>query len=288
MQGVVTITYWFKRQCLGNKEIIIEPPLENSMNWLNSLQSFCEEHNIPIEDLHLICDDPKVIPMIRGKAFEFSLARLLEKELPQEYNISTPYMNAQLGLHDIDVKVTHPTTGREWSIECKLAKKGSFMKKNGIPMIRVKCMRSRTLGPGKIAELAPQWGFPEEVLKIHNDQYRGVEFDIVATSLANAFYITDEEGKFVFDPEKINKGAGEDFIKSNKLNQKICFNTIFFARAEDIKALERNSVKCTRGKCNDPNCGFIPNYPIIEFNPNGGLVPNPPWVNMSELIQLLR
>lgn len=260
-------------------------PME--VEWLHSLYEFCREHNIPIEDLHLICDDPKVIPMIRGKAFEFSLARLLREKLPNEFEISTPYMNAQLGLHDIDVKIFHPTSGREWSIECKLAKKGSFMVKNEVPMIRVKCMRSRTLGPAKIAELSPKWGFPESVLKVHNDQYRGVEFDIVATSLANAFYITDKDGKFVFRPEKINKGTGKYFVESNGLTQQSCFDTIFFARGDDIRALERNSVKCTRGKCIDPNCGFIPNYPIIKFTSEGGIVPGTPWVTIEHLQSIL-
>jgi hypothetical protein len=256
-------------------------------NWLASLNEFCGEHNIPIEDLHLICDDPKVIPMIRGKAFEFSLARLLKEHLPRDYEISTPYMNAQQGLHDIDVKIKHLPSSREWSIECKLSKKGSYMLKNGIPTIRVKCMRSRTLGPAKITELAPIWGYPEFVLKIHNDQYRGIEFDIVATSLANAFYITDEEGKFVFRPDRINRGMGKAFIETNGLSQKSCFDTVFFARGDEIRALEANNVECTRGKCLDPNCGFIPNYPIIDFDPNNGLTPNPPWVTIENLHTIL-
>ena len=64
-------------------------------SWLSELNEFCYEHNIPIEDLHLICDDPKVIPMIRGKAFEFSLARLLRENLPGTFEVSTPYMNAR-------------------------------------------------------------------------------------------------------------------------------------------------------------------------------------------------
>ena len=257
------------------------------VSWIQELHSFCQEHNIPIEDLHLICDDPKVIPMIRGKAFEFSLARLLRDKLSSEYEISTPYMNAQQGLHDIDVKIKHLRSGREWSIECKLSKKGSFMIKKGTPMLRVKCMRSRTLGPAKIAELSPIWGYPESVLKIHNDQYRGIEFDIVATSLANAFYITDEDGKFVFSPHQINKGNGEIFVRMNGLDQQSCFNTIFFARGDAIRALERNSVECTRGKCMDANCGFIPNYPIIEFDPRGGIKPKPPWVTIDRLETIL-
>tara|TARA_B110000003_G_C16628710_1_gene525841 strand:- start:338 stop:1117 length:780 start_codon:yes stop_codon:yes gene_type:complete len=256
-------------------------------SWFSELNDFCFEHNIPIEDLHLICDDPKVIPMIRGKAFEFSLARLLRENLPASFEVSTPYMNAQQGLHDIDVLISHNQTGKKWKIECKLAKKGSFMIKSGVPMIRVKCMRSRTLGPAKIKELSPIWGYPEPVLKIHNDQYRGVEFDIVATSLANAFYITDEDGKFVFRPSKINGGNGQQFVDFNRLNQKTCFDTVFFARADSIRALRRNSVQCTRGKCDDPDCGFIPNYPIIEFSPRGGIKPKPPWVTMEDLHTIL-
>ena len=258
-----------------------------SEDWLDDMHEFCAEHNIPIEDLHLICDDPKVIPMIRGKAFEFSLARLLRSALPKIYTISTPYMNAQQGLHDIDVKIVHTITKREWSVECKLAKKGSFMYKDGAPMIRVKCMRSRTLGPAKISELSPIWGYPEHVLKVHNDQYRGVEFDIVATSLANAFYITDGQGKFVFSPQNINRGKGAFFVEQNGLSQKSCFDTVFFARASDLKATLSNDVPCTRGKCQDSNCGFIPNYPIIRFDPENGITPDKPWVSLGQLHTIL-
>lgn len=74
-----------------------------------------------------ILSDPKVIPMIRGKAFEFSAMLLLQNILPKsDWVVDKPVMNAQFGLHDMDVRITHQKTQKVIGVECKLASKGSF------------------------------------------------------------------------------------------------------------------------------------------------------------------
>ena len=47
------------------------------------LIDFCELYNLPLEHLGATLKDPKVIPMIRGKAFEFSVKDRLSQVLNQ-------------------------------------------------------------------------------------------------------------------------------------------------------------------------------------------------------------
>ncbi|NJR19112.1 MAG: XRE family transcriptional regulator, partial [Calothrix sp. CSU_2_0] len=91
------------------------------MNWTDKLVKFCEEYNIPIEYLADVLSDPKVVPMIRGKAFEFSVAATLSRILnPEEWKVDKPIINSQLGLHDTDVRVTHLLTKKVLTVECKV------------------------------------------------------------------------------------------------------------------------------------------------------------------------
>ena len=39
------------------------------MNWTEKTRLFCEKYNIPLNFLADTLNEPKVIPMIRGKAF---------------------------------------------------------------------------------------------------------------------------------------------------------------------------------------------------------------------------
>ena len=41
------------------------------LTWIEKLEIFGDRYNLNIEYLVEILDDPKVIPMIRGKSFEF-------------------------------------------------------------------------------------------------------------------------------------------------------------------------------------------------------------------------
>ena len=147
-------------------------------------------------------------------------------------------------------------------------------------------MRSRTLGTSKVKELAPKLGVPRKVLAIHNDQYTVKDFDVVITTIGNAFYRTDKKtGLFIWDP----KDSETKFLKklfntprtSIKKLKKLSFEKLYLANSKEIAIKKRNSVECTRRKCrNKKNCGFIPNYPIIRFSKE--FKPSNNWHPLSE------
>lgn len=212
------------------------------------------------------------MPMIRGKAFEFSAKNILQRYLlPNKWLVEKINQNAQSGIHDVDVKVTNITTHNHLSIECKLAGKGSFKIDDTTNnyLLKVKCMRSRTLGTARVAQLAPAMGVTEDQLTVHNDQYRKSDFDIVLTNIANAFYETDSDGNYIWSPTE----DGKEFLKNltgcttDTELQEVVFNTLYFAKTSDIIITPSNNITCTRRKCTDTkNCQFIPNYPIIIFD----------------------
>lgn len=119
-----------------------------SKNWQSELKDYCDKYNIPIEFLAETLFEPKVVPMIRGKAFEYSVMTVLEKIFPQnEWKISKAVSSDEASFHDTDIKILHKRTGRIFRLECKLAKKEGYRRfPDGHGEIRIKCMRSRTLG----------------------------------------------------------------------------------------------------------------------------------------------
>jgi len=267
--------------------------------WTEKVKNICKEYNIPFEYLPDIINDPKVIPMIRGKGFEFSVMLALQNLLPNDqWEVNKPFTNPQLGSHDVDVRVTHKATGKIIRVECKLAKKESyrFFKTRNEIEIKVKCMRSRTLGQEKVKELARKWQIQEELLSIHNDQYLPKDFDVVITSIGNAFYRTNERTKrYEWQPTK----EEQDFLKklypsqgaslSDEDLKNFAFKKMYVARTQDL-AIRQNSGqgRCTRRKCKEKdNCGFIPNYPIIRFDAETQK-PKNKWVSFEDSIELFK
>jgi len=252
-------------------------------NWILKLQHFCEEYNLEFKNLTEILNDPKVVPMIRGKSFEFSVKNKLETILDQQiFEIVKPYMNAQIDSHDIDIQIKNILNGKKYIVECKLAAKHSFRFHEHNPYLKVKCMRSRTLGEKAAKQKAQITGKSVNELMIHNDQYLSNDFDLVITSIANAFYDTNDDGMFYWNPKQ------NDFSFLNKLKittQKLAFNCMYVAKSNDLIANENNTITCTKRKCNDINCGFIPNYPIIKFDAHGNS--QKPWVPIENIEILL-
>ena len=244
--------------------------MSQNTEWQRKIEEYCREFNLPIDHLVDTLREPKVIPMIRGKSFEFSAVNSLKKVLSDmTWDVTKTPMNAQQGSHDVDVLVTHKPTGTKIRVECKLAGKGRyrFIDDNHSD-IGVKCMRSRTLGTSMVATLAPQFGVTESQLAIHNDQYLPTDFDVVLTSIANAFYITDPiTEQFVWNPS----GEAKTFL--SKLSEKdiddlqsFTFNQMYLTKTTDIVISKNTGIKCTRRACTaQDSCGFIPNYPVIKF-----------------------
>jgi len=251
-------------------------------SWKEKVKKYCEKYNIPTLYLAEVLYEPKVVPMIRGKSFEFFVMMALQAILPKnKWKVDKPVMNAQIGFHDIDVRVLHRPTKKIIRIECKLAKKGGYrLFADGHSEIRVKCMRSRTLGPAKVKELSPKLGIAEKVLAVHNDQYLPANFDVVITSIGNAFYVTNKKTSlFEFNPTQEGKRFLQNLGVSKKESVKdFAFRTLYIAKSSDLQ-VGKNGIICTRVKCkNKKACGFIPNYPIISFDKKtnqsiGGWIP---------------
>ena len=261
--------------------------------WIERLQAVCEKYAISIEHLDYILEDPKVIPMIRGKAFEFAVRDRIAALLSEaNYNVSNPFINPQAGSEKLDVLVHRLSDSKVFSLECKLAKKGDFafkemiykaLPKQPFYRIRVKCMRSRTLGEKAAEVMAKRTGLTKEEHLIHSDQYLPKDFDFVVTTIANAFFQTDDEGYFVWQPgeraEKFLSLIGVDSPTS-------AFDKMYIARSYDLRVASENSFKCTRKKCdNKEACGFIPNYPEMYFDVNGKVLA--PWYTLESLETLL-
>ncbi len=276
--------------------------------WIDDIRKYCRKLNIETKDLYSVLSDPKVSPMIRGKAFEFSLSYRLSQILPSdEWTVSKPTMNAQTNTHDVDVKVLHNVTETVISVECKLAKKGSFRvakrkDRNRIKndyFLEVKCMRSRTtLSDDRVRAGADTLGVTKEAFKIHSDQYRAVNFDIVATSIANAFYKTEEDtGMYIFQPGADAKKLFEKFNPPNdeEALQLFIYNKIYLARSLDLAVTTESGILCGRKKCDDKsNCQFIPNSPLINFGDveslPQGTIPKPQkqWIELKDAEILFR
>jgi transcriptional regulator with XRE-family HTH domain len=259
-----------------------------TQDWVTELVQFCQRYDLEVEYLPEILNDPKVIPMIRGKSFEFTVKKYLAQILSDNYIIMNPRLNAQTGSYDVDVLVINRQTQKQYSIECKLASKGSFrLSKEGNPYLKVKCMRSRTLGDEAAKQREKTTGISYNLWRVHRDQYRQEEFDFVVTSIGNAFYETDEKGLYFWKPT-LNAQKFLDKLGIN--NQADAFSKMFIARSRDLIANENNytnfKIECTRQKCKDANCGFIPNKPYIYFDKDTG-IPLYPWIPLEEINTLL-
>ena len=141
------------------------------------LDNYCYKYKIPKEYLFDILEDQKVVPMIRGKATEYQVYTKLKTILnPHEWVVSKLNINAQTGMHDEDVTITHQRTGVIIKVECKNASRGSM--KMGTPRSRVKvphctikCHKSRS-------DLSKA--------ETTNDRYLVGDFDIIISNLSNA------------------------------------------------------------------------------------------------------
>lgn len=143
--------------------------------------NYCKEYNIPSEYLFEILEDQKVVPMIRGKACEFNAYLFLKEQLEptHEWYVQKLNLNAQQGLYDEDVTLTHRKTGIRLKVEVKNAVRGSFSTGKRcrilrVPHFKVKCHKSRS-------NLA--------LADSTNDRYLIDEFDVIISNTLNALYI---------------------------------------------------------------------------------------------------
>ena len=78
----------------------------------DAVKKYCEKYYVPEEYLWEILEDSKVVPMIRGKATEYSAYLFLKAKLdPHKFDVQKLNLNAQNGVDDEDVSITHRQTG---------------------------------------------------------------------------------------------------------------------------------------------------------------------------------
>ena len=215
---------------------------------------FCHKFNVPLEFLFEILEDQKVTPMIRGKAMEFGAFRLLDSALARSaWSVQKLNLNAQQGVYDEDITITHRRTGVILKVESKSSVRGSFsdgtrsrtMKR---PHFHVKCHRSRS---------------NISLAGTSNDRYSVDSFDVVVTNTSNAIFqgnTVGEELEVVHD-ERL-RAILLNHYNAQTLHELIdaCYRDWRFAIPSDIGV-----------------DGFIPRTPIVA------LEDDPFWRPISEI-----
>lgn len=243
---------------------------------LRELIDYCEYYHVPFEHVVDTMHALKVVPMIRGIGFEYVAFERLKGLLSQEvWKVEKPLINAQSEIQDIDVLITNIATDRKITIECKLAGKNSFkMPRLGQGIVKIKCMRSRTVGEEAARTLSRRYGVSVDNVLNHADNYRPVDFDFVITSIGNAFWRTTSDGQYVFrlKPEELEflRILFRDYTLTVDQLRRKTFDYLLIARSSRLAVLPENHVRCVRRRCiragTSENCGFIPNYPIVNLN----------------------
>lgn len=242
---------------------------------LKELKEYCTYYHLPLKHIVKVMNDLKVVPMLRGKSFEFTIFEILTFILPKDnWQVSVPNINAQSEIHDVDVYIVRKKDSKQIRVECKLSGKGSFRENKANPLFKVKCMRSRTLSDNLMAtRMAKRYKVSREQILAHADNYRDGDFDFVITSMGNAFWDTENEMYLFKGTKNQLKILSELFPKkfsqrdSQKEFNKKTFNFMLFANSKDLVVKSKNKIVCTRRKCikkgTNKKCGFIPNYPIV-------------------------
>ncbi|MBI4647425.1 MAG: hypothetical protein HY738_12765 [Bacteroidia bacterium] len=152
---------------------------EEKIQLAEKLLNYCKKFNVPLEFLSEILEDQKVTPMIRGKAMEYNAFLLLEKILPRTtWSVQKLNLNAQTGIYDEDISITHRRTGVILKVESKSTVRGSISdgKRSrilNVPHFNVKSHRSRS--NIKLAGTS-------------NDRYSVDSFDVLITNTSNAIF----------------------------------------------------------------------------------------------------
>lgn len=262
---------------------------------ISSLRSYCKDHSIQFKHLPSVINDPKVVPMIRGYAFEFDVFDKVKKlfSKTKRFYVEKPYMNAEIFHPDIDIKIfdtqNKNSDGENSSYmgECKLAKNNSFKfrtRSKNYPFCQIKCMRSRTLGKDKIVQVANRLGISEDLLNSHKDSYRYDHFDLVFTNLSNAFYRTNTDGKFVLSPSDDEIEFLKLFFNTSnsKKSLKLLRKEKFFSIMKETAPLSINNKVCNRRGCISNNeCGFVPNNILFRMDNLDG------WYPINQLTEKL-
>lgn len=219
---------------------------------IRGIEEFCKKFSIPNTYFLDIISDLKVVPMIRGKGFEYQVCDLLEKKLdPKKWKVTKFNTNPQKNSTDADLVAKHLPSGTEVILECKTAVRGSFKMSGRLckkPHFRVKCHKSRSNNERSYT----------------NDRYFVDEFDIVISTPANAFI-----GKGDF--QLLNKDDVVDFLNSKYSS--IDWEEVIPVLSNDIRSVLTTSIAEADNT--------VPRSPIVEMESD------PNWVTFDRIEDLL-
>ena len=221
------------------------------------LLNYADKFNVPIPFLFEILEDQKVTPMIRGKAMEYNAFLLLDKILSKAaWSVQKLNLNAQPGIHDEDISITHRRTGVILKVESKSAVRGSAtpgirtkLKKQGF---NVKCHRSRS--NIKLAETS-------------NDRYSVNSFDVLLTNSSNAVF----QGNTV--------GEGLEIIH-DKPTKEMLYKIYNVKNDNELRKATENDWRFVIPK-DIAIDGFIPRTPFVSFEND------PFWKPISDIEEKL-
>lgn len=215
---------------------------KEKIHFTDRLLKYCKKFNVPLEFLFEILEDQKVTPMIRGKAMEYNAFLLLDKILPRTtWSVQKLNLNAQTGIYDEDISITHRRTGIILKVESKSTVRGSISdgKRSRImkiPHFNVKCHRSRS--NIKLAGSS-------------NDRYSVDSFDFLLTNTSNAIFQGNTVGEYL------------EVIRDNTLKKLLYGFYSVFSDEELIRASENDWRFCIPKEI--AVGGFIPRTPYVKL-----------------------
>lgn len=218
------------------------------------INEFAEKFDIPLQYLFEILEDQKVTPMIRGKAMEYNAFIILDKILPDNiWSVQKLNLNAQLGVVDEDISITHRRSGVILKVESKSCVRESFSdgkraRKIREPHFKVKCHRSRS--NIRLAETS-------------NDRYAVDTFDVILTNPLNSIFKgnTISEELEIIDKKEFKKILYEYYTVNDD-------KSLFKACSSDWRFVIPKSIAVE---------GFIPRTPYVRLDDD------PNWRPLEEL-----
>lgn len=225
---------------------------QNRDVFFKSIEEYCNRFNIPIQYLVEIISNQKVLPMIRGKAVEFTVFNFLKGILSQKiWTVDKINLNPQPNSPDQDVLIIHNKSKSEIIVECKSAVRNSFRlstKNRNFPHFKVKCHRSRSY-----------------MGKTTNDRYLETDFDIVVSNVSNSILQPGEAFEVNDDHQIITLLENHYSTTGNQQIFQAASNDWRFALSSDIAVEE-----------------VIPRTPYVSFvNDNN-------WNQLSDIETVLR
>lgn len=152
---------------------------DDKIKLAEKLLKYCKKFNVPLEFLFEILEDQKVTPMIRGKAMEYNAFLMLDKILPRStWSVQKLNLNAQTGVHDEDISVTHRRTGIILKVESKSTVRGSISDGK----------RSRILNVAHFNVKSHRSRSNIKLAGSSNDRYSVDSFDVLITNTSNAIF----------------------------------------------------------------------------------------------------